>query len=58
MLVCDGSWKMQVACERSRRRKGMRVENRVRITAELAEVSTDHHLWAETPGLSVQTDLD
>ena len=37
---------------------GIRVGNRVRITAELVQVSTDHHLWAETPGLSVQTDLD
>lgn len=26
----------------------MKVENRVRITAELVQVSTDHHLWAET----------
>src|SRR5579863_2700710 len=26
----------------------MRVGNRVRITAELVQVSTDHHLWADT----------
>jgi TolB-like protein/DNA-binding winged helix-turn-helix (wHTH) protein/Tfp pilus assembly protein PilF len=26
----------------------MRVGNRVRITAELIQVSTDHHLWADT----------
>src|SRR3981189_3505079 len=26
----------------------LRVDNRVRITAELVQVSTDHHLWAET----------
>src|ERR1700746_3546343 len=26
----------------------MRVGSRVRITAELVQVSTDHHLWADT----------
>jgi TolB-like protein len=26
----------------------LRVGNRVRITAELVQVSTDRHLWAET----------
>jgi TolB-like protein/DNA-binding winged helix-turn-helix (wHTH) protein len=26
----------------------MRVGNRIRITAELVQVSTDHHLWADT----------
>jgi TolB-like protein/DNA-binding winged helix-turn-helix (wHTH) protein/Tfp pilus assembly protein PilF len=26
----------------------LRAENRVRITAELVQVSTDHHLWADT----------
>ena len=26
----------------------MRVGNRVRITAELVQVSTDQHLWADT----------
>jgi TolB-like protein/DNA-binding winged helix-turn-helix (wHTH) protein/Tfp pilus assembly protein PilF len=26
----------------------LRVDSRVRITAELVQVSTDHHLWAET----------